>query len=166
MQSRKAAALGTLLFFIIAPTTVTGIVPYYFTRWETAHPLPLGIVQQIFGWTLVVLGASALLHSFVRFVVEGIGTPAPVAPTERLVVGGLYRYVRNPIYVAVLSIIIGQAIAFGSASLLIYAGMVTLAVVGFVRLYEEPTLAARFGDEYEAYRRSVPRWFPRLSRHA
>jgi protein-S-isoprenylcysteine O-methyltransferase Ste14 len=103
-----------------------------------------------------------LISAFVRFVREGVGTPAPVAPTEQLVVGGLYRYVRNPMYLAVLSIIVGQGLLLGHASLFTYAGVVALAFVSFTRLYEEPTLRRQFGQEYETYRRAVPGWWPRL----
>jgi protein-S-isoprenylcysteine O-methyltransferase Ste14 len=103
-----------------------------------------------------------LLLAFVRFVIEGSGTPAPVAPTQHLVVGGLYRYVRNPMYLAVLAIIIGQALALWRPILVGYAAVVALAFVAFVRGYEEPTLRSTFGDEYEAYRRAVPGWWPRL----
>ena len=93
-----------------------------------------------------------LLSAFVRFVTEGSGTPAPVAPTQRLVVGGLYRYVRNPMYLAVLAIIIGQAIVLWRPVLVGYAAVVALAFFVFVRVYEEPTLQRAFGDEYDAYR--------------
>ena len=100
--------------------------------------------------------------AFVRFVVEGFGTPAPVAAPERLVVGGVYRYVRNPMYVAVLAAIVGQSLLLGRLGLLLYAGVVWVAVAAFVRFYEEPTLTRRFGADYEAYRRAVPAWWPRL----
>ena len=100
--------------------------------------------------------------AFVRFVTEGSGTPAPVAPTQHLVVGGLYRYVRNPMYLAVLAIIFGQAIALWNPALFGYAAVVALAFFMFVRGYEEPTLQRAFRDEYDAYRRAVPGWRPRL----
>ena len=105
---------------------------------------------------------AVLLHAFARFVVEGIGTPAPVAPTEHLVVGGLYRHVRNPMYVAVAATIVGQALVLGRPALLLYALAFMATVAAFVRFYEEPVLSERFGDEYEAYRRAVPGWRPRL----
>ena len=92
---------------------------------------------------------------------EGLGTPAPVAPTENLVVGGLYRYVRNPMYLAVASIIVGQALLLGQLILLPYAALFGLAVWAFVHWYEEPTLARQFGAEYDEYRRAVPAWWPR-----
>ena len=103
----------------------------------------------------------ALLDSFARFVVEGIGTPAPVAPTEHLVVGGLYRHVRNPMYLAVGAAIVGQAMLFGDAGLLLYAAVFFALVGAFVRLYEEPALEARYGERYLEYKRAVPGWWPR-----
>jgi len=114
------------------------------------------------GVVLVVAGAAVVLHAFARFVTEGAGTPAPIAPTRRLVVGGMYRYVRNPMYVAVGATIAGQALIFGSASLLAYMAIFYAVVIGFVRGYEEPVLTARYGDEYRVYRRAVPGWWPRL----
>ena len=103
-----------------------------------------------------------LVHAFARFVVEGLGTPAPVAPTERLVVGGLYRYVRNPMYLAVVAAIAGQALLLWQAVLVPYAALVAVAFVVFVLGYEQPTLQHQFGPQYEAYRRAVPAWWPRL----
>jgi len=103
-----------------------------------------------------------LVHAFVRFVVEGAGTPAPVAPTERLVVGGLYRYVRNPMYVAVDAVIVGQALLLNQPVLYAYAAVAALTMAAFVHLYEEPTLARRYGADYERYRRRVPGWMPRF----
>jgi protein-S-isoprenylcysteine O-methyltransferase Ste14 len=111
---------------------------------------------------MIATGALALLHSFARFVSEGVGTPAPVAPTERLVVGGLYRYVRNPMYLAVIAAIVGQAVILGRPVLLVYGAFVTGAFNAFVRLYDERTLADRYGGEYEIYRREVPGWRPHL----
>jgi protein-S-isoprenylcysteine O-methyltransferase Ste14 len=102
----------------------------------------------------------------VRFVVEGLGTPAPVAPTEHLVVGGLYRYVRNPMYVAVASTIVGQALLLGQLVLLPYAALFLAVTATFVRLHEEPALRRRYGAQYDAYRRAVPGWWPRLSPRA
>jgi protein-S-isoprenylcysteine O-methyltransferase Ste14 len=102
------------------------------------------------------------VESIVRFVVKGRGTPAPVLPPERLVVSGLYRHVRNPKYVAVVSIIAGQALIFGSVALLWYAGAVWLAFHTYVVLDEESTLARRFGADYDRYRAHVRRWWPRL----
>jgi protein-S-isoprenylcysteine O-methyltransferase Ste14 len=111
---------------------------------------------------MIAAGLAFLLPAFIRFVVEGLGTPAPVAPTERLVIGGAYRHVRNPMYLAVGALIVGQGLLLGQTILLLYAVIFAAAVASFVLGYEEPTLARRFGDSYEAYRREVPRWWPRL----
>ena len=120
-------------------------------------PLPLTVA----GVLLLAGGVGVLLHAFGRFVVEGLGTPAPVAPPQHLVVGGLYRYVRNPMYLAVEAVIVGQAAVLGQAGLLLYAAAIGVAFALFVHLYEEPTLARQFGAEYDAYRRAVPAWWPR-----
>jgi protein-S-isoprenylcysteine O-methyltransferase Ste14 len=135
------------------------VIPYLFTGWQMESG-PLAV--QIVGGVLIALGATFLLHAFARFVVEGLGTPAPVAPTERLVVGGVYRYVRNPMYLAVGAMIVGQALLLGQPGLLAYAAAFGAVVFSFVRLYEEPTLTEQFGASYDAYRSSVPGWLPRL----
>jgi protein-S-isoprenylcysteine O-methyltransferase Ste14 len=114
---RAAAAAGSALFFAVAPGVIAGLVPWLLTGWETGDPwLPL----QIAGAVLVLAGGGVVVHAFARFVIEGLGTPAPVAPPERLVVGGLYRYVRNPMYLAVGAAILGQALLLGQYGLLIY----------------------------------------------
>ena len=158
---RKAwAAVGSIVFFVVAPFLVAGVIPLGFAGWDFEDTwLPL----QVLGALLVAAGGAVLIHSFARFVVEGLGTPAPVAPTEKLVVGGLYRYVRNPMYVAVVTVIVGQALLLGEPALLIYAVVVFATVATFVRGYEEPVLHERYGEQYEAYRRAVPAWIPRLS---
>jgi protein-S-isoprenylcysteine O-methyltransferase Ste14 len=114
------------------------------------------------GAVLLSGGAVVLTKAFVRFVVEGSGTPAPVAPTEHLVVGGLYRHVRNPMYLALEAAIVGQALLLGQPVLLLYGAAAAVPMVAFVRGYEEPTLRRTFGAEYEEYQRHVPRWHPRL----
>jgi protein-S-isoprenylcysteine O-methyltransferase Ste14 len=158
---RTTAAAGSAAFFLLAPAVVAGLVPWRLTGWSVAEPRwppPL----RALGGLLLAAGATALLHSFTRFVVEGAGTPAPLAPTERLVVGGLYRHVRNPMYLSVLAAIAGQALLLCQRPLLLYAGVVLVAFVAFVRWYEEPTLLDRYGADYEMYRRAVPGWWPRL----
>jgi protein-S-isoprenylcysteine O-methyltransferase Ste14 len=162
-MGRARAAAGSLVFFVVAPGVVAGLVHWLLTRWEAVSP-PWWTAVRVLGAGLVLAGAGVLVHAFVRFVVEGLGTPAPVAPTAHLVVGGLYRWVRNPMYLAVTATIVGQALLLGRPVLLLYALGVTLAFVAFVRGYEEPALAARFGSEYEAYRREVPGWWPRRPR--
>jgi protein-S-isoprenylcysteine O-methyltransferase Ste14 len=155
----QRAALGSLVFLVVAPGVVAGLVPWLLTGWDAADDVPVPVVAA--GVVLVAAGAGVLLHAFARFVIEGLGTPAPVAPTERLVVGGLYRYVRNPMYLAVGAAIVGQALILGRPALLLYALAFGAAVWTFVRFYEEPTLARTYGAEYEAYRRAVPGWWPR-----
>jgi protein-S-isoprenylcysteine O-methyltransferase Ste14 len=157
-----SAIAGSALFFIAAPGVVAGLAPWLLTdHYRLAPSTVPGFVPA--GWVLVAGACALLLHSFARFALEGLGTPAPVAPTERLVVGGIYRHVRNPMYVAVLSIILGQALLFSSWAVVAYAAVAATAMVSFVKLYEEPTLARRYGAEYEAYRRAVPGWLPRLT---
>jgi protein-S-isoprenylcysteine O-methyltransferase Ste14 len=156
---RLEAALGSALFLVAAPGVVAGLVPWLLTGWDSTDP-PAPVV--VLGAAFIAGGAGVVLLTFARFVVEGRGTPAPVAPTDRLVVGGLYRYVRNPMYVAVGATIVGQALLLGRPVLLAYAALFWLVVAAFVRGYEEPTLSARYGDEYAAYRRAVPAWWPRL----
>ena len=159
---RSAAAVGTAAFFVLAPGVVAGLVPWWLTRWQVRTPLPGWIVSRLFGGALIAAGLAFLIHAFARFVTEGAGTPAPVAPTERLVVGGAYRYVRNPMYLAVLSVIVGQALVLGQFHLLTYAAVIAAIMLAFVRGYEEPVLSRKFGAEYDVYRRSVPGWWPRL----
>jgi protein-S-isoprenylcysteine O-methyltransferase Ste14 len=162
---KSLAAAGSTIFFALAPGTVVGLIPYWLTRWKMRRPhlltawawIPLRVV----GVVLLVVGAVVLVQAFVRFVVEGVGTPAPVAPTERLVVGGLYRYVRNPMYVAVVAAILGQALLLDQPVLLLWAAVAGAAMAAFVHGYEEPALAQRFGAQYDAYRRAVPAWWPR-----
>jgi protein-S-isoprenylcysteine O-methyltransferase Ste14 len=159
-MGRARAALGSAVFLVVAPGVVAGLVPWLLTGWEVEGPdwwWPLRVV----GAVLVVAGAAVLLHAFARFVVEGLGTPAPVAAPERLVVGGLYRYVRNPMYLAVLATIGGQALLLAQPVLVAYGLVMLAAFVAFVRLYEQPTLRLRFGAEYEEYCRTVPGWWPR-----
>ncbi len=164
MRSRTRAVLGSFAFLVLAPGVVAGLGPWWLTRWSVSPSAPYGLPVRLLGGALALLAAGVLLVlvSFARFALEGLGTPAPVAPTERLVVGGPYRYVRNPMYLAVAAIIAGQAVLFARPVLLAYLGAFLVAVVTFVRFYEEPTLRRQFGDDYERYRRAVPGWWPRL----
>jgi protein-S-isoprenylcysteine O-methyltransferase Ste14 len=148
------------VFLLIAPGVTAGLIPWSLTDWD---PAPAPALVRAAGVILIAVGVGFLLHAFARFVIEGLGTPAPVAAPERLVVGGVYRHVRNPMYLAVGAIIVGQALLFGQPDLLIYAAAFGALVFCFVRLYEEPTLTERFGPSYEAYRRAVPGWLPRIT---
>ena len=159
---RPFAIIGTLVFLFLAPGFVAGVVPWWITHWKFGPPLLSLEASRFAGAALVLLGATIVLDSFGRFALQGLGTPAPVLPPERLVVTGLYRYVRNPMYVAVSAAILGQALLFASKDLLIYCALVWLAFHLFVYLYEEPKLRRSFGKEYEAFCRNVPRWIPRM----
>ena len=161
-RAPRAALLGTIAFTLCVPGTVVGFVPSWLAGWKLAPPL-LGIAGTRWaGMALIVLGAPLFFDFVTRFVREGHGTPAPVAPKLHLVVGGPYRRVRNPGYVAVLAMVVGQGLVYGSATVLLYAAALAVAFHAFVVLYEEPALQAQFGDEYAAYRAEVPRWLPRL----
>jgi protein-S-isoprenylcysteine O-methyltransferase Ste14 len=162
MRSRAASVLGSLLFLVLAPGTVAGIVPWWISRWRVLPPLLGWTWLRVLGALLVLLGLPVLLESFGRFALEGRGTPAPIVPTERLVVRGFYRHVRNPMYVAVASLILGQGLLLGSVAVLQYGLVVLLAFHVFVLAYEEPTLRRSFGADYEAYCAGVRRWLPRL----
>lgn len=159
---RARAAIGSVLFFLIAPGTVAGLVPWWLSRWNFHRPFAGYAAVRCLGACLAVGGLVVLLDSFFRFVFEGLGTPAPVMPTEHLVVRGYYRRVRNPMYVAVLALIIGQGLWFGSAAVLAYAAGAWIVTHLFVVCYEEPTLRRSFPQEYAAYCASVPRWLPKL----
>lgn len=159
---RKAtAATGSALFLVLVPGLVAGLGPWLLTRWRASEPFAYWLPVKVLGFVLVVVGAAVLVHAFGRFVVEGLGTPAPVAPPSRLVVGGLYRYLRNPMYAAVAATLVGQTLILARPVLLAYTVAFVVLVAAFVRWYEEPALRRQFPDEYEAYRRAVPGWWPR-----
>jgi protein-S-isoprenylcysteine O-methyltransferase Ste14 len=159
-MSRTSALLASLLFLVIAPGTLAGLVPYWLTGWPLgAAPLPL----EIAGGSLIGLGLALLIECFGRFALLGRGTPAPIAPTDRLIVTGPYRRVRNPMYVAVVAIIAGQAALFADLRLLGYGALVWLGFHLFVLAYEEPTLKRSFPADYPAFFAAVPRWIPRVA---
>jgi protein-S-isoprenylcysteine O-methyltransferase Ste14 len=161
-MNRAVAVLGSLAFLLLAPGTVAGVVPWWISGWQIQRPF-LGVVAlRIVGAALIVGGVAALLDAFARFALRGLGTPAPVLPTRHLVVTGPYGHVRNPMYVAVVSVILGQALLLGDSKVLAWGLLVWIAFHLFVVGYEEPTLRRTFGDEYEAFRANVPRWIPRL----
>ena len=159
MRTTTATA-GSAAFLLIAPGVVAGLVPWWLTGWQMGAPFLAPV--RVGGAVLAAAGVIALLAAFAQFAIQGRGTPAPAAPTEELVVRGLYRYVRNPMYLAVLAVIIGQALWLNRPVLLVYAAAVAAACITFVYGYEQPTLTRRYGAEYLAYKRSVPGWWPRL----
>ena len=162
-MQKVSAVLGSALFFVVAPFVLAGLIPWQMTGWEF-RPAFLGLeVTRAIGVLLILIGLPGLIDSFARFALQGLGTPAPIAPPQNLVVTGLYRYVRNPMYVAVVAVILGQGILFGDQRLLIYGGLMWLAFHAFVLAYEEPVLAESFGAQYEVFRANVPRWIPRLT---
>jgi protein-S-isoprenylcysteine O-methyltransferase Ste14 len=154
------AILKTALFTILVPATVAGWVPW---RLHGNLPLTPNVPLLLLGFVLIAAGVAIYLHTaFWGFALRGNGTPAPIAPPQKLVVEGLHRYVRNPMYIGVLLIVFGQAVLFWSPALARYGVIVWLAFYLFVLVYEEPTLKRQFGSEYDEYRRRVPRWLPRF----
>ena len=156
----STAAAGSTAFFLVAPGTVVGVIPWLITRWEIPGSTSGWRAAQVLGVVLIVAGLIPVVHAFAQFAKAG-GTPMPLAPTQRLVVNGFNRYVRNPMYAGLLIVILGQALLFGSLWLVLYAICAWIISASFVRWYEEPTLARTYGSEYEAYRRNVPAWLPR-----
>jgi protein-S-isoprenylcysteine O-methyltransferase Ste14 len=152
-------ALRSFLFLIIAPGTVAGYIPLALLR-KGAQ-----VETEVFAYLafpLWLLGGLILLWSFWNFLAQGRGTPAPIDPPKELVAVGFYRYVRNPMYVGVLAMVIGHFLWFGYWNLLLYAIIVFIAFHTFVTYYEEPTLKRQFGAAYEEYVKKVPRWIPRM----
>jgi protein-S-isoprenylcysteine O-methyltransferase Ste14 len=152
-------AFKSLLFFILAPGTVAGFIPLMFLR--NGAQVNIGFLSYLapLFW---IAGIGTLIWCFLDFVQKGKGTPAPLEPPKELVVSGLYKYVRNPMYVGVFLVLIGHFLWFGYWGLLIYAFIFLIPVHLFVTLYEEPHLKKTFGESYEGYLRRVPRWIPRF----
>jgi protein-S-isoprenylcysteine O-methyltransferase Ste14 len=161
-MNRAAALAGSAVFLVLAPGTVAVWVPWTLCRWRLAPPLLGFLPLRALGMLLIAAGLPVLLDSFARFALQGLGTPAPVAPPRHLVVTGLYQYVRNPMYVAVVSLIFGQGLLFGSVRVLEYGLAVWVGFHLFVLVYEEPALRARFGSEYQEFCAHVRRWLPSL----
>ena len=162
MTQSARAWIGTIAFLFLAPGIVAGLIPWLISGWRPYDWEGLAWLVVPVAWIAITLGVAFLLHAFALFALHR-GTPAPVAPTQTLVVTGVYRFVRNPMYLAVLTIILGQALLFGSWWLVIYAAIALIAVVAFVKGYEEPTLTGTYGEQYREYRRNVPGWWPRLT---
>ena len=161
-MKRASVILGSAVFLVVAPGTLALYVPWTVTHWRVGPALLGFFFFRIIGALMITAGLPVLLDSFARFAIQGMGTPAPVAPPQHLVVTGLYRWMRNPMYVAVSLLIFGQGLLFGSVRLLEYGLLVWLAFFTFVVLYEEPALSRKFGKEYEDFCLQVPRWIPRI----
>lgn len=157
-----APIVGTIAFLFVAPGFLGVLIPFLVTGWQMERPL-LGFepVRWV-GGGLVFLGAAVLLEAFARFALQGRGTPAPIYPTEVLVVAGSYRYVRNPMYLAVTSLIAGQGLLLGRPALLAYGAAFALVTHLFILTYEEPTLRTAYGAQYDIYAANVRRWLPRI----
>jgi protein-S-isoprenylcysteine O-methyltransferase Ste14 len=151
--------LNTALFTIFVPGTVAIYIP---SRLLGGFSRPESGVLTWLGTVCIVLGAAVYFRCAWEFAVRGLGTPAPIAPTKFLVTTALHRYVRNPMYIGVASVILGAAAIFRALHLVEYAALMLLIAHLFVVFYEEPTLRRQFGGSYEKYRRSVPRWIPRI----
>jgi len=161
-MKRASAILGSVIFLVVAPGTLAVYLPWTICRWRFASPLLRFFPFRIIGGLMITAGLPILLDSFARFAIQGMGTPAPIAAPRHLVVTGLYRHVRNPMYVAVSLLIFGQGLLFGSVSVLELGVVVWLGFFAFVVFYEEPVLRQKFGQEYEEFCARVPRWIPRL----
>jgi protein-S-isoprenylcysteine O-methyltransferase Ste14 len=152
----------TLIFTVLVPGSATILVPYLLLN-SSLPPLTVNLGPARFlGWGPIVLGAMIYLWCAWDFATAGQGTPLPADPPKTLVAAGLYRRVRNPMYVGVLLLILGQAVLFESLLLLAYGTLLWLAFHLFIIYYEEPTLKRLFGPAYEQYRAGVPRWIPLL----
>ena len=161
MDDRTEALLGSAAFFIVAPGTVAGLLPWLITHWRFGEDA--GVGAGLVGALLILLGLAILIECFLRFALKGRGTPAPIAAPKELVVSGFYAHVRNPMYVAVLLIVFGQSLLFASAALIAYGITLWFWFLLFVLYYEEPRLKHEFPEAYAAYFAAVPRWLPRLT---
>ena len=160
MLSRPAALAGSALWFLVAPGTLAGLLPWLIA--DGRRDFDGGTVMIVAGSLLIAIGLIGLVRSFVRFAIEGQATPAPLTPACKLIVGGLYRHVRNPMYVSVLAVIVGEALLSGQAELFVYAAVVWLGFHLFIVLYEEPAMRHGFPGDYAVYSAAVRRWLPRL----
>ena len=158
---RSAAAASSVGWFVAVGGTFGCLLPYLLNDWHFHRPLPYWAVAQAAGVVLIGAGLVPLVQSFIEFA-KADGTPVPVASPPRLVVSGFYRYVRNPIYAGFLGVLIGEVLLFASPGLVGYTLVAWCVGAAAVRFYEEPTLARRFGGEYQDYRHAVRAWVPRL----
>jgi len=160
LRSQRRNLFISLFFTVLGGPGVLGVyLPAAITRWKLP---PSSLALRILAWTLIALALLPLVESIARFVWAGRGTLVPFAPTETLVVSGFYRYVRNPMYLGVLTGIAGQVILFRSLPLVGYGVLLALGFHFFITRYEEPTLRKTYGSQYDDFCRRVPRWIPSI----
>ena len=152
--------LRSIFFTFLLPGSITVLIPYFILR-SGSEVSDFGFIRYL-GAPLITVGASGLVWCIWQFFAEGRGTLAPVDPPKELVVHGLYRVVRNPMYVSVMLVLLGEALYFWSLGILIEAGIFLVATHLFIVFYEEPYLRRQFGASYEKYLQSVGRWIPRF----
>ena len=153
-------ALRSLLYTIIIPGTVTVLIPYLIVSGRGERIGQPWDPLQVLGLVAALLGAAVLLRCIWEFMVTGRGTLAPIDPPTQLVVRGLYRYVRNPMYLGAFTLLLGQAALFESSALLQYAVAWFIVINLIVLFREEPVLRRRFGASYDRYVQAVHRWVP------
>lgn len=152
--------LRTVVFTILVPGTELVLLPLVVVLMDVGPRLELGLARYS-GLAPLLAGLVVILRCFADFVRRGRGTPAPYDPPRQLVIVGLYRYVRNPQYVGVVLVVVGEALLTERVVLFGYAVLIAIGYHLFVRYYEEPTLGRLFGEPYARYRDAVPRWLPR-----
>ena len=161
--------LKTLIFTIIAPGAVIALIPYLLLSRNSSAFTHIGAhtgLFQLFALVPMAVGAAIYFRCAWDFASTGKGTPAPIDPPKRLVARGLYRFVRNPMYVGVLLALFGEAWLFRSGALLVYAVTAFTWQHLFVVLYEEPALKRKFGESYLDYLVRTPRWIPCINNSA
>ena len=157
-RSRLRTITGSIGFvFLGGPMIVAGIVPWLLTRWDADSQ---SAALRTLGVGVLIAGGALVLETTTRFALQGRGTPAPWAPPERFVERGSYRFVRSPMYLGVILLVVGQALLLGQEILYAWAVAAWLTFTGFLAFYEEPQLRGRFGASYDDYRRRVKRWIP------
>src|SRR5579859_736742 len=134
-MKRASAIFGSAIFLAVAPGTLAVYLPWAYSHWRFGPPLLGFFPFRILGALMIVAGLPVLLDSFARFAIQGLGTPAPIAPPRNLVIGGLYRYVGNPMYIAVASLVFGQGLLLGNVQVLKYGLVVVVGFHLFVLLY-------------------------------
>lgn len=159
MRRASIPILNTVIFTVVVPGTVAVYIPMLLVG---GFRRPTDGLLTWVGCVVIVIGAAIYFRCAWEFAVRGLGTPAPIAPTKYLVTTALHRYVRNPMYLGVALLIVGEAALFRTLHLMEYAALMLLVAHTFVVFYEEPTLERQFGESYEEYRRKVPRWIPKI----